>query len=147
MAATESAALGRHFHNTGVYNGFGAAAGNARLLGLVHPQGGNALAIGGSHPPCLAEAARTGLGWLRVGLDRMAYSTSLGSGPDPKDMTGANYSTHYSLGLTVAKRSNEFATYLEAARDGFQDPEILRIAHLVETYLDPECDADFPDQW
>jgi 2-methylcitrate dehydratase PrpD len=43
-------------------------------------------------------------------------------GPEPHDITGAQFSMHYSLALTVSKRSNGFDTYMDALKSGFKDP-------------------------
>ena len=69
-------------------------------------------------------------------------------GPEPKDMTGAQFSSHFSLALTVVKGGNDFGTYLDASSTGFRDPDTLRVAKDgARRALDPECDAVFPDRW
>jgi hypothetical protein len=50
---------------------------------------------------------------------------------EPHDITGAQLSLHYSLALTVAKRSNGFNTYLDAWKSGFKDPDVLAVARKV----------------
>lgn len=49
-------------------------------------------------------------------------------GPEPHDITGAQLSVHFALGLTVAKRSNDFDTYIDAMNSGFKDPGALAAA-------------------
>jgi 2-methylcitrate dehydratase PrpD len=50
---------------------------------------------------------------------------------EPHDITGAQMSLRYSLGLTVVKRSNNFDTYLDAWKSGFKDPDVLAVARKV----------------
>jgi 2-methylcitrate dehydratase PrpD len=52
-------------------------------------------------------------------------------GPEPHDIVGAQLSMHYSLALTVCKRSNDFDTYLDAWKSGFKDPAVLAVARKV----------------
>jgi hypothetical protein len=55
----------------------------------------------------------------------LAHTIKLHSGtigPEPQDITGAQLSQHYSLALTVCKRSNSFSTYMDALRSGFKEP-------------------------
>jgi 2-methylcitrate dehydratase PrpD len=59
-------------------------------------------------------------------------------GPGPHDITGAQLSQHYSLALTVCKRSNGFSTYIDALKSGFKDPDVLAMARKVSI-------AEFPD--
>jgi 2-methylcitrate dehydratase len=47
---------------------------------------------------------------------------------------------HYSLGLTVAKRSNNFDTYIDSLKSGFKDPEVLEVARKVSVVEIPEGD-------
>jgi 2-methylcitrate dehydratase PrpD len=82
---------------------------------------------------------------IHVGVERLA--PYLAAGAEPKDMTQAKFSTPFTLAMTAVKRRNDLTAYREAERDGFRDPEILRIARLVECHLDPECEAAYPDQW
>lgn len=50
---------------------------------------------------------------------------------EPRDITGAQLSMHYSLALTVCKKSNNFDTYMDALRSDFKDPEVLEVARKV----------------
>jgi 2-methylcitrate dehydratase PrpD len=84
---------------------------------------------------------------IRVGLDRKSM-THIGSiGPEPKDATGAQFSTHYSVALALVKGASDFDTYLAALRGGFADPDVLDLARRVTVELDPECDAEYPERW
>ena len=71
----------------------------------------------------------------------LAHTLKLHSGtigPEPHDIAGAQLSQHYSLALTVCKRSNSFSTYMDALKSGFKDPEVLAVARKVSI-------AEFPD--
>lgn len=61
-------------------------------------------------------------------------------GPEPHDITGAQMSMHFSLGLTAVKRSNDFGTYMEAWEAGFQDPAVLGVAKKVSLMEAPGSD-------
>jgi 2-methylcitrate dehydratase PrpD len=82
---------------------------------------------------------------IHVGVERLA--PYLAAGPEPRDITEAKFSTPFTLGMTVVKRSNDLTAYREAEGDGFRDPDIVRIAKLIECHLDPDCEAAYPDQW
>ena len=82
-----------------------------------------------------------------VGVDRFSFTIVNTIGPEPKDMTGAQFSLHFTLAMTVVKRSNDFVAYLDAAKQAYKDPQILTLAHRVRVELDRECDAVFPKQW
>jgi hypothetical protein len=65
-------------------------------------------------------------------------------GPEPHDITGAQLSVHFALGLTVAKRSNDFNAYIDAMNSGFKDPGVLAAARKVSVVEIPEPkDGDF----
>jgi len=59
-------------------------------------------------------------------------------GPEPHDITGAQFSMHFSLALTVSKRSNNFDTYMDALSSDFKDPEVLEVARKVSVVEIPE---------
>ena len=84
---------------------------------------------------------------MRVGVDRLSHVQVGAIGPEPVDMSGAQFSAHFSLGMAAVKRGNDFGTYLDVAEENFRDPEILKVAHRVTLELDPEVDALFPDRW
>jgi hypothetical protein len=52
-------------------------------------------------------------------------------GPEPRDIIGAQLRQHYSLALTVSKRSNSFTTYVDALNSGFKEPVVLAVARIV----------------
>ena len=73
----------------------------------------------------------------------VAHSVKLHSGVivEPRDMTGAQLSMHYSLALTVCKKSNNFDTYMEAWGTDFKDPEVLEVARNVSIAEMPDLDS------
>jgi 2-methylcitrate dehydratase PrpD len=60
---------------------------------------------------------------------------------EPRDLTGAQLSMHYSLALTVCKKSNNFDTYVDALRSDFKDPEVLEVARKVSIVEVPDLDS------
>lgn len=89
---------------------------------------------------------------IRVGMGPLMYKhTSMAPPPDTlsgiDDLTAANFAYHYQLGIAAVRGHNNFHTLLELARNGFNDPEIMRVAGLVSCYLDAECEALFPEKW
>ena len=84
---------------------------------------------------------------ILVGTNRLGVSHLGSIGPTPKDITGAQFSTHFNLGLTVVKGSNDFKTYMEAMQTNFRDPKVIEIAKKVKVFLDDECDRAFPPAW
>jgi 2-methylcitrate dehydratase PrpD len=69
----------------------------------------------------------------------------LGSiGPHPTDMLEAQFSTQFSLALTIVNRANTFQTYLDAERAGFADPAVLDIAERVRLVPDSEVQGALP---
>jgi 2-methylcitrate dehydratase PrpD len=84
---------------------------------------------------------------IHAGVDRLSYKIVNTIGPEPVDMTGAQFSIQFTLAMTAVKGDNDFATYLEAGRGGYRDSAILALAHRVTVGLDEECDRAFPDQW
>ena len=75
-----------------------------------------------------------------IGTNALTHSHSGTIGSMPTDITGAQFSIHFSLGLTVAKGSNDFATYIEAMESNFQDPSVLDISRRVRVEIDEECE-------
>ena len=45
---------------------------------------------------------------------------------------------HYSLGLTLSKRANDFDTYMGAWKGGFKDPDVIAVAKRVSVVEIPE---------
>ena len=81
-----------------------------------------------------------------IGGNAMALSHCGSIGSTPSDITAAQFSTHFSLGLTVAKASNDFKAYADAMQSNFQDPDVLEISRRVKVQLDEECDKVFPQK-
>lgn len=65
-------------------------------------------------------------------------------GPRPKDILGAQFSAHFTLGLLLAKGANDYATYIEAMMTNFQDPKVIEFAEKVRVVMDEECERAFP---
>lgn len=81
---------------------------------------------------------------ITVGVENRALSHVGTVGPEPKDITGAQFSSHFSIGLTIAKGNNDFGAYYEAMRKGFSDPEVLSVARKVSVVHDDECEEIYP---
>jgi len=75
-----------------------------------------------------------------IGTNALTHSHDGTIGPTPTDITGAQFSIHFSLGLTVAKGSNNFAAYSEAMESNFQEPSVLNISRRVKVEVDEECE-------
>lgn len=85
-----------------------------------------------------------------VGLDRKSMSMTGTIGPHPSDMTGAQFSSHFSVGLALAKGNADFDTYIHAGEQNFDEPAVRRLAEKVRVELDSECDAEYmgsPQRW
>src|ERR1044071_6620302 len=78
---------------------------------------------------------------ITVGVENRALSHVGTVGPEPKDITGAQFSSHFSLGLAVVKANNDFATYFEALGNGFSDRDVLAVAKKVTVRHDEESEA------
>jgi 2-methylcitrate dehydratase PrpD len=81
---------------------------------------------------------------ITVGVENRALSHVGTVGPEPKDITGAQFSSHFSLGLAIAKGNNDFATYFEALSNGFSDRDVLAVAKKVTVRHDDESEAIYP---
>lgn len=79
-----------------------------------------------------------------VGVNRISAAVNSTIGSSPRDMTGAQFSLHFTLGMAVAKGANDFAAYVDAAKCDFGDPAILTVARRVRVEVDPECEAASP---
>jgi 2-methylcitrate dehydratase PrpD len=86
---------------------------------------------------------------VHVGMDPLMLQTApRGAQLDGiTTVTAAHFSTHLQLGVAAVKGRNDFKTLLDLSEQGFQDPEIQRIARSVTFSLDPECEAGFPERW
>jgi 2-methylcitrate dehydratase PrpD len=81
---------------------------------------------------------------ITVGVENRALSHVGTVGPAPKDITGAQFSSHFSLGLTIAKGSNDFRAYHDAMSNGFSDREVAEVAQKVTVVHDDEAEAIYP---
>jgi len=81
---------------------------------------------------------------IRMGTENRALSHVGTVGPEPEDVVGAQFSAHFSLGLTLVKGSNDFQTYHDAMTNGFKDEEVLAVARKVTVQHDDEAEAIFP---
>ncbi len=84
---------------------------------------------------------------IRVGTDRFSLVHVGTIGPEPRDMIGAQFSSHYTLAMTVVGGRNDFTAYLDASEMGFADPATLALSRRVRLELDEECDGEFPTKW
>jgi 2-methylcitrate dehydratase PrpD len=81
---------------------------------------------------------------ITVGVENRALSHVGTVGPEPKDITGAQFSSHFSLGLTMVKGSNDFRSYFDAMNNGFSDREVIEVAKKVRVEHDEESEAIYP---
>ena len=81
---------------------------------------------------------------ITVGVEDRALSHVGTVGPEPKDITGAQFSSHFSLGLTIARGSNDFRTYYDAMHNGFSDKDVIELARKVSVQHDDEAEAIYP---
>jgi len=79
-----------------------------------------------------------------VGIDPLSLKHINRIGPRPSDMTGAQFSAHFSLAMTMVMGGNEFSHYEAARAAGFKDPAVIGVAEKVRLELDPESAAKFP---
>jgi 2-methylcitrate dehydratase PrpD len=81
-----------------------------------------------------------------MGADALSVAHCGSIGPEPTGITAAQFSTHFSLGLTVAKGANDFKAYADAMESNFRDPDVLEISRRVKVELDEECERNFPQK-
>lgn len=81
---------------------------------------------------------------ITVGVENRALSHVGTVGPAPKDITGAQFSSHFSLGLTTVKGRNDFSAYYEALNNGFSDAGVLNVARKVTVVHDQEAEEIYP---
>ena len=79
-----------------------------------------------------------------IGTSRLGYSHGGTIGPRPTDITAAQFSSHFSIGLTVAVGANDFAAYRDAQAADFRDPRVLEVASRVRVVVDDACETAFP---
>ncbi|HXG50040.1 MAG TPA: MmgE/PrpD family protein [candidate division Zixibacteria bacterium] len=81
---------------------------------------------------------------ITVGVENRALSHVGTVGPRPRDITGAQFSSHFSLGLTLVKGRNDFGAYFEALKGDFSDPEVVAAAEKVSVVHDDEAEEIYP---
>jgi 2-methylcitrate dehydratase PrpD len=81
---------------------------------------------------------------ITLGTSRLGHSHGGSVGPTPRDITAAQFSSHFSIGLTVAIGANDFAAYWAAQQTGFSDPRVLDVARRVSVVVDDDCEQAFP---
>jgi 2-methylcitrate dehydratase PrpD len=126
--------LGESYHLLGI--GFKAYC----CMGLIHSQIDAVRELVDEHRLADADIDEIVLGTSRLGL-----SHGGSAGPAPQSISEAQFSSHFSIGLTVVKGANDFGAYWEAFENGFRDPRVLDVARRVTLVLDDECDRAFPE--
>lgn len=81
---------------------------------------------------------------IEVGTYRLALWHIGSVGPQPKDVTQAQFNVHFGLALTIVKGANNFHVYKEQFEHDFQDLEVLAIAKKVRLVLDEEAENVYP---
>ena len=81
-----------------------------------------------------------------MGADALTLTHCGAIGPEPEDITAAQFSTHFGLGLAVAKGANDFKAYADAMKSNFRDPDVLEISRRVKVEMDEECERNFPQR-
>lgn len=97
-----------------------------------------------------AIMARDAIHWsdiaaIRVGANKHFLVHVGEAGPEPEDLTQAQFSAHFALGLAAVKGANDFATYVEASQNGFRDPDVIGVARRVTLEYDDEVEQDMPN--
>jgi 2-methylcitrate dehydratase PrpD len=125
--------LGEIYHLHGV--GFKAYC----CMGLIHSQIDAVRQIIDEDALGVAEVEE-----IIIGTSRLGYSHGGSVGPTPTDITAAQFSSHFSIGMTVAIGANDFAAYRHAQDTGFSDAGILDVARRVTLVVDDDCEKAFP---
>jgi 2-methylcitrate dehydratase PrpD len=81
---------------------------------------------------------------ITVGMENRALGHVGSVGPEPKDITSAQFSSQFALGLAVAKGRNNFHAYYEAMKGGFSDADVTAVAKKVSLVHDDEAEAIYP---
>jgi 2-methylcitrate dehydratase PrpD len=132
-AAQAEDQLGERYHLLGV--GFKAYS----CMGLIHSQIDAVTRILDEHPLGVEDIDE-----IVLGTSKLGYSHAGAIGPRPTDITAAQFSSHFSIGLTVAVGANDFAAYREAQAADFADPRVLHVASRVRVVVDDACERAFP---
>jgi 2-methylcitrate dehydratase PrpD len=125
--------LGERYHLLGV--GFKAYC----CMGLIHGQIDAVSRILAEHPVGVEDIDEIVLGTTEFG---QSHAGTIG--PRPTNITAAQFSSHFSIGLTVAVGANDFAAYRDAQTVGFADPRVLEVASRVRVVVDDACERAFP---
>ena len=80
-----------------------------------------------------------------VGADQFSLVHVGSIGPQPKTIIEAQFSTHFSLAMTLVLGANDFSSYHAMAGGNFQHPGVCEMARRVEVIFDPQLQARFPD--
>lgn len=71
--------------------------------------------------------------------------THVGSiGPEPSDMTSAQFSAHFAVALAIVSGANDIDAYLSAADSGFADPATVGLARKIRLEWDEETEEFLP---
>jgi 2-methylcitrate dehydratase PrpD len=132
-AARASDGLGERYELLGT--GFKAYC----CMGLIHGQIDAVTRILDEHPLDVKDIDE-----IVLGASTFGQSHAGAIGPRPTDITAAQFSSHFSIGLTVAVGANDFATYLAAQATDFNDPRVLEVADRVRVVIDDACERAFP---
>lgn len=81
-----------------------------------------------------------------LGATKLGFSHCGTRGPEPKDINDAQLSTHFSIGLTVVKHSNDFKAYYDSMKVDFKEQAVLDVARKVKVYVDDVCERNFPEK-
>lgn len=125
--------LGESYHLLGI--GFKAYC----CMGLIHSQIDAVRELLDRHRLSAEQIEE-----IVIGTSRLGHSHGAAVGPAPADITAAQFSSHFSIGLTVAAGANDFGAYWQAQEDRFADPRVRDIARRVRVQVDDECEAAFP---
>ncbi len=82
-----------------------------------------------------------------LGCDRFSLIHVGGIGPHPTDMTGAQFSAEFTIGMALAAGGADAEHYLAAAAGAFADPEVLAVAERTRLELWEDADEAFPNEF
>ncbi len=82
-----------------------------------------------------------------LGCDHFSLVHVGGIGPHPSDMTGAQFSAEFTVGMAIVQGGADAEHYLAAAADDFADPGIRSIAERTRLALWDRADEVFPAEF
>lgn len=104
----------------------------------------------GNHAPIAAASALRADGLraediqaVTVRVDQVTATHCGHIGPEPRDMSSAQFSTHLAVALRLLGRSNDLADYEELAARGWMDPPVRNLARRVQVEIGAAEDAAF----